>query len=115
MPVSPGLYRAWRRSHATGTRPTGAGMRCWCRRDLGTSSSERVWRVRGWGNRIMDGAAAPFAVRGAAAPPCPGRQLSAGAPLLDCGDHPVHQEADCRDDGGKEYQQAQGSQELGAD
>jgi hypothetical protein len=35
----------------------------------------------GW-NRVMAGAAAPFAVEGVAAQPRPGRQLPAGAPLL---------------------------------
>jgi len=60
----------------------------------------------------MAGAAAPSAVQGVAARPRPGRQLPAGSPLLHCGAHPVHQDAQCRDYGGNGQEKREGSPGL---
>jgi hypothetical protein len=57
----------------------------------------------------MAGAAALFGFEGLAARPRPGRRLPPGAPLLHRGAHPVRQNAECRDYGGKGHEKAQAS------
>jgi hypothetical protein len=47
-------------------------------------------------SRMLAGAAAPFPFQGVVARPRPGRQLTAGTPLLHQGGHPIPQEAECR-------------------
>jgi hypothetical protein len=57
----------------------------------------------------MAGAAGPFGFEGVAARPRSGRQLPAGAPLLQRGGHPVPQEAECRQYGEKGQEKQLGS------